>query len=92
MSDASDFLAKWVHKNITPATAHIHNDTLTAGRLAEETAVPSEELFQRIDADARPGETRVRLSVRPQPDSQANGAPGGGAVIIATSIDGRPIT
>jgi hypothetical protein len=36
MSDASDFLAKWVHKNITPTTAHIHNDTLTAGRLAEE--------------------------------------------------------
>ena len=36
MSDASDFLTKWVHKNITPTTAHIHNDTLTAGRLAEE--------------------------------------------------------
>jgi hypothetical protein len=28
MSDASDFLAKWVRKNITPTTAHIHNDTL----------------------------------------------------------------
>ena len=27
MSDASDFLAKWVRKNITPTTAHIHNDT-----------------------------------------------------------------
>jgi hypothetical protein len=36
MSDASDFLTKWVRKNITPTTAHIHNDTLTAGRLAEE--------------------------------------------------------
>ena len=36
MSDASDFLKKWVRKNITPTTAHIHNDTLTAGRLAEE--------------------------------------------------------
>jgi hypothetical protein len=36
MSDASDFLAKWVRKNITPTTAHIRNDTLTAGRLAEE--------------------------------------------------------
>jgi hypothetical protein len=36
MSDASDFLRKWVHTNITPTTAHIHNDTLTAGRLAEE--------------------------------------------------------
>jgi hypothetical protein len=36
MSDASDFLAKWVRKNITPTTAHFHNDALTAGRLAEE--------------------------------------------------------
>jgi hypothetical protein len=34
MSDASDFLAKWVRKNITPTTAHIRDDTLTAGRLA----------------------------------------------------------
>ncbi len=32
MSDASDFLTKWVRKNITPTTAHICNDTLTAGR------------------------------------------------------------
>ena len=36
MSDASDFLKKWVRKNITPTTEHFHNDTLTAGRLAEE--------------------------------------------------------
>ena len=36
MSDASEFLKKWVRKNITPTTAHIHNDTLTAGRLAEK--------------------------------------------------------
>jgi hypothetical protein len=36
MSEASDFLKKWVRKNITPTTAHFHNDTLTAGRLAEE--------------------------------------------------------
>jgi len=36
VSDASDFLTKWVRKNITPTTAHFHNDTLTAGRLAEE--------------------------------------------------------
>jgi hypothetical protein len=36
MSAASDFLTKWVHKNITPTTAHIRDDTLTAGRLAEE--------------------------------------------------------
>jgi hypothetical protein len=36
MSDAADFLTKWVRKNITPTTAHIHNDTITAGRLAEE--------------------------------------------------------
>jgi hypothetical protein len=36
MSDASDFLQKWVRKNITPTTAHIRDDTLTAGRLAEE--------------------------------------------------------
>jgi hypothetical protein len=39
MSDAFDFLTKWVRKNITPTTAHIHNDTLTAGRLAEECNV-----------------------------------------------------
>ncbi len=36
MSDASDFLTKWVRKNITSTTAHIRDDTLTAGRLAEE--------------------------------------------------------
>ena len=36
MSEASDFLKKWVRKNITPTTAHIRDDTLTAGRLAEE--------------------------------------------------------
>jgi hypothetical protein len=36
MSDASDFLKKWVRKNITPTSAHIRDDTLTAGRLAEE--------------------------------------------------------
>ena len=36
MSDASDFLTKWVRKNIAPTTAHIRNDTLTAGRLAGE--------------------------------------------------------
>ena len=30
MSDASDFLTKWVRKNITPTTAHIRDDTLTA--------------------------------------------------------------
>ena len=28
MSNASDFLRKWVRKNITPTTAHFHNDTL----------------------------------------------------------------
>jgi hypothetical protein len=39
MSDASDFLKEWVRKNITPTTAHFHNDTLTAGRLAEEMSV-----------------------------------------------------
>jgi hypothetical protein len=36
MSNASDFLTKWVRKNITPTTAHFHDDTLTAGRSAEE--------------------------------------------------------
>ena len=36
MSDASDFLTKWVRTNITPTTAHIRDDTLTAGRLVEE--------------------------------------------------------
>jgi hypothetical protein len=36
MSDAADFLKKWVRKNITPTTAHIRDDTLTAGRLVEE--------------------------------------------------------
>jgi hypothetical protein len=36
MSDASDFLTKWVRKNIRPTTAHIRDDTLTAGRSAEE--------------------------------------------------------
>ena len=36
MSDASDFLKKWVRKYITPTTAHVRDDTFTAGRLAEE--------------------------------------------------------
>ena len=36
MSDASDFLKKWVRKNIKATTAAIHDDTLTAGRLVEE--------------------------------------------------------
>jgi hypothetical protein len=36
MSDAADFLKKWVGENITPTTAHIRDDTLTAGRLVEE--------------------------------------------------------
>jgi hypothetical protein len=36
MSDASDFLKKWVSKNITPTTAQIRDDTLTAGRFVEE--------------------------------------------------------
>jgi hypothetical protein len=36
MSDASDFLKKWVRKHIDATTAHIRDDTLTAGRLAEE--------------------------------------------------------
>jgi hypothetical protein len=31
-----NFLKRWVRKNITPTTAHIRDDTLTAGRLAEE--------------------------------------------------------
>lgn len=37
MSDVSDFVKKWVRNNITPITAHIRDDTLTAGRLAEES-------------------------------------------------------
>jgi hypothetical protein len=32
----SDFLKQWVRKSITPTTAHVRDDTLTAGRLAEE--------------------------------------------------------
>jgi hypothetical protein len=42
MSDASDFLKRWVRKNITPTTAHIRDDTLTAGRLAEECLVEAQ--------------------------------------------------
>jgi hypothetical protein len=36
MSDASEFLKKWVRKNVKADTAAMHDDTLTAGRLAEE--------------------------------------------------------
>jgi len=36
MPDAADFLKKWIRNNITPTTAHIRDDTLTAGRLVEE--------------------------------------------------------
>jgi hypothetical protein len=36
MSDASDFLKKWVRKHINATTTAMHDDTLTAGRLAEE--------------------------------------------------------
>jgi len=53
MSDASDFLTKWVRKNITPTTAHIHNDTLTAGRLAEECLWDSGREPKRGRSDRR---------------------------------------
>jgi hypothetical protein len=36
MSNASDFLKKWVRKNIKATNAAMHDDILTAGRLAEE--------------------------------------------------------
>jgi hypothetical protein len=36
MSDAADFLKKWVSNNIQATTAHLPDDTLTAGRLVEE--------------------------------------------------------
>ena len=36
MSEASKFLKKWVRKNVKADTAAMHDDTLTAGRLAEE--------------------------------------------------------
>jgi hypothetical protein len=36
MSHASEFLHKWVRKNIKATTAAMHDDTLTAGRLADE--------------------------------------------------------
>jgi len=36
MPEAADFLQKWVRENITPTTAHVRDDTLTAGRLVEE--------------------------------------------------------
>ena len=49
MSDTSDFLAKWVRKNITPTTAHVRDDTLTAGRLAEECL--SEARGQNLSED-----------------------------------------
>jgi hypothetical protein len=57
MSDAFDFLTKWVRKNITSTTAHIHNDTLTAGRLAEEClwAAQSENLSEAEVNEAASG-------------------------------------
>ncbi len=36
MSDAREFLTKWVSENIKAKTAAVHDDTLTAGRLVEE--------------------------------------------------------
>ncbi len=36
MPDAAEFLKKWVSKNIESTTAHVRDDTLTAGRLVEE--------------------------------------------------------
>ena len=36
MSDAREFLRKWLNENIKANTAAMHDDTLTAGRLAEE--------------------------------------------------------
>ncbi len=36
MPDAAEFLKKWVSKNIEATTAHVRDDTLTAGRLVEE--------------------------------------------------------
>jgi hypothetical protein len=43
MSNAAVFLRNWVRKNITPTTAHVHDDTLTAGRLAEECLWQAQE-------------------------------------------------
>ena len=56
MSDAAHFLTKWVRKNITPTTAHIHNDTLTAGRLAEEC------LWEAQDENLSEGEVNEAAS------------------------------
>jgi hypothetical protein len=30
MSDASDFLKKWVRKNVTPTTAHVRDELYSA--------------------------------------------------------------
>jgi hypothetical protein len=43
MSDAANFLKKWVGKNITPTTAHVRDDTLTACRLVEECLWEAQE-------------------------------------------------
>ena len=62
MSDASDFLAKWVHKNITPTTAHIHNDTLAAGRLAEEYTCRAHSSPSTLRRNPKPEEVAAKLS------------------------------
>jgi len=40
MPEAADFLQKWVRENITPTTAHVRDDTLTAGRLVTIRSLP----------------------------------------------------
>jgi hypothetical protein len=57
MSEAREFLQKWVRKNIKADTAAVHNDTLTAGRLAEECLweAQGEDLSEAEVTDAAGG-------------------------------------
>jgi hypothetical protein len=83
MSDAREFLQKWVRKNIKADTAAVHNDTLTAGRLAEECLweTQGEDLSEAEVTDAAGGNllafmisrsgariSRARLPKKPFPE------------------------
>jgi hypothetical protein len=70
MSDASDFLKKWVRKNIKATTAAMHDDTPTAGRLAEECLweAQGQDLSEAEVTDAAGGDL-IRFLV-----SELNGA------------------